>query len=341
MNLKQLSEILGLSQTTVSRALNGYPEVSEMTRSRVIEAVKLTGYLPNVSARRLATGKVGSIGLVMPVDMQHHTDVHFTEFLNGLAEEAAKVEFNLVIKPTAINAEESALKDLAAAGSVDGVFFAYMRVNDPRVASMKKLKIPYLVHGRSYGTENDFPYLDIDNEQAFFDAAKLLTQLGHRRIALINGPTAFDFTYRRTLGMRRAIEHAGLVVNEGNILHGIMSDEDGFRAMEQLLNQAAPPTAILCSSTAIALGAVRGLNMHGIKLGDEMSLIAHDDVLPLLKPENFSVPLTTTRSSLREAGIRIGQRLIAQIHGDMSYPRQEIWKTELIVRSSTGPAPAA
>jgi len=81
VNLKQLSEMLGLSQTTVSRALNGYPEVNEATRERVLQAVKETGYRPNKAAQRLATGKAGSIGLVMPTAPGHQSDVHFGEFL--------------------------------------------------------------------------------------------------------------------------------------------------------------------------------------------------------------------------------------------------------------------
>ncbi|MGO7793342.1 substrate-binding domain-containing protein, partial [Rhizobium ruizarguesonis] len=73
------------------------------------------------------------------------------------------------------------------------------------------------------------------------------------------------------------------------------------------------PTAILCSSTVLALGAIREVNQAGLRLGEDISLIAHDDVLQLLKPESFSVPLTTTRSSLRAEGVRIAQRLIGTV----------------------------
>ena len=84
---------------------------------------------------------------------------------------------------------------------------------------------------------------------------------------------------------------------------------------------------------------MRAINQAGLKLGADISLIAHDDVLPMLKPENFMVPLTTTRSSLRAAGQRIARRLIAGILDLETLPQQELWKTDLIVRASTGPAP--
>ncbi|MBO0132509.1 MULTISPECIES: LacI family DNA-binding transcriptional regulator [Agrobacterium tumefaciens complex] len=341
MNLKQLSQLLGISQTTVSRALNGYPEVSAETRRRVMEAAEKTGYRPNAAAQRLATGKVGSIGLVMPIGEHHRSDVHFGEFLSGLGEEASRSGFHLVIMPTEPEKEREALRGLAASGSVDGIYLAYMKKNDARIAMMQSLSLPFLVHGRSVGVEENYPYLDVDNEGAFRDATQLLLQLGHTRIGLLNGPEGYDFTYRRCLGVEKALAANGLTLHPNNKRHGSMTDEEGYLGMEALLSRPEKPTAILCASTALALGAIRSLNQRGLKPGRDISLIAHDDVLPLLKPDNFSVPLTTTRSSLRAAGVRVGQRLINRIKFAQMEPHQELWKAELVVRSSTGPAPKA
>jgi len=339
VNLKQLSELLGLSQTTVSRALNGYPEVNEATRERVLQAVRETGYRPNKAAQRLATGKAGSLGLVMPTAPGHQSDVHFGEFLAGLGEEAVRHDFHFVIMPADPDDEVAALRRLAISGNVDALFVAYMRGHDPRLPMLKSLSTPFVVHGRSHGTEPDYPYLDIDNEAAFYDAAKLMLQLGHKRFALMNGPEHLDFAIRRKQGLESALAERGLQLNEDCISHTLMTDEQGLVAMEQFLQLPDRPTAILCSSTVLALGAIRAVNQAGLKLGEDISLIAHDDVLPLLKPENFSVPLTTTRSSLRSAGARIAQRLIGTVKQTGSFPEQELWKTELIVRGSTGPAP--
>ncbi len=339
MNLKQLSELLGLSQTTVSRALNGYPEVNEATRERVLRAVKETGYRPNKAAQRLATGKAGSIGLVMPTAPGHQSDVHFGEFLTGLGEEAVRHDFHFVIMPADPDDEVAALRRLAISGNVDALFVAYMRGHDPRLAMLKSLSMPFVVHGRSFGSEPDYPYLDIDNEGAFYDAARLLLQLGHTRFAMMNGPAHLDFAIRRRNGVIAALAERGLELPEDCTSQTVMTDEEGLIAMERFLQLPDRPTAILCSSTVLALGAIRAVNQAGLKLGEDISLIAHDDVLPLLKPENFSVPLTTTRSSLRAAGVRIAQRLIGTVKQAGPFPEQELWKTELIVRASTGPAP--
>ena len=342
MNLKQLSQMLGLSQTTVSRALNGYPEVNHETRERVLKAVRETGYRPNKAAQRLATGKAGSIGLVMPTSPGNSSDVHFSEFLTGLGEEALRHDFHFVLTPADPNDEVGALRRLAASGNVDALFVNYMRGHDPRLEMLKSLSMPFLVHGRSIGSEPDYPFLDIDNEAAFYDATKLLLQLGHRRFALLNGPIYFDFAIRRKNGMDAALAERGLALDEACTSHTPMTDEQGLLAMERILQMEKDkrPTAVLCSSTVLALGAVRAINQAKLRLGEDISMIAHDDVLTLLKPENFTVPLTTTRSSLRAAGVRIAERLIGEIKHTETFPAQELWKAELIVRASTGVAPA-
>lgn len=340
MKLKELSALLGLSQTTISRALNGYPEVSEDTRRRVLQVAQDTGYRPNRAAQRLATGKAGSIGLIMPTAPEQSSDMHFAEFQSGLAEAAIRQDFHFVIMPTHRQDEEQAIRWLVASGSVDGYYLAYLREDDPRIPLAQSLNLPFIVHGRSIGIPEDYPYLDVDNEDAFYSATRLLTQLGHKRIALLNGPSELDFALRRKLGTERALNATGLQLDARHVRHSLMDDEQGYRGMREILTGPERPTAVLCASTVLALGAVRAMNELGLKLGRDMSLIAHDDELPLLKPENFSIPLTTTRSSLRAAGKRVGERLIAMINGAQPpLPERELWKAELVVRASTGPAP--
>jgi LacI family transcriptional regulator len=341
VNLKELSQMLGLSQTTISRALNGYPEVNEETRQRVMKAAKETGYRPNRAAQRLATGKAGSIGLIMPISPDHSSDMHFAEFQSGLAEASIVHDFHFVIMPSKAEDEEQAIRWLVASGSVDGYYLAYVREKDPRIAMAKSLSLPFIVHGRSFGLDLDYPFLDVDNEGAFYDATRFLLQLGHKRIALLNGQADLDFAHRRRLGTERALAEKGLLLDPRHTRHSFMGDEQGYRGMKEILAGPDRPTAVICASTVLALGAVRAMNELGLKLGVDISLIAHDDELPLLKPENFSTPLTTTRSSLRAAGKRIGDRLIAMINQtEPAPPEQELWKVELVVRASTGPAPA-
>ncbi|MEW9835538.1 substrate-binding domain-containing protein [Mesorhizobium marinum] len=334
MNLKQLSNMLALSQTTVSRALNGYPEVSEETRRRVADAAKRHGYRPNPSARRLATGKAGMIGYVMPTGASVDIDPHFVEFLSGLGDYARGHELDLVLSPTAADDEETTYRRIVANKQVDAVYVSSPRPADRRIALLNQLGLPFIVHGRSEGLGFDYPHLDIDNEAGFHDAARLLLQLGHTRVALINGDTSQTFAIFRERGVRRALAASGLALPPARIRSAAMTEEEGFRAAMSLLRGDEPPTAILCSSLMMALGIVRAIRDLGLAVPADVSLVAHDDVFPWLKPENFSVPLTTTRSSIRAAGERVAERLATRLSGQETEPLGEIWPVDLVVRAS-------
>ena len=334
MNLKQLSRMLELSQTTVSRALNGYPEVSEETRRRVVDAAKRHGYRPNPSARRLATGKSGMIGYVLPTGAAVDIDPHFVEFLSGLGDYARGHELDLVLSPADADDQETTYRRIVANRQVDAVYVSSPRPADRRVALLAGLGLPFLVHGRSEGLDFDYPFIDIDNEGAFHEAARLLVQLGHRRIGLINGDTRETFAIHRERGVRRALTGAGLEMDARHAVSVAMTEENGYRAARQLLEGEAAPTAILCSSLIMSLGVVRAVRELGLSVPGDLSLIAHDDVFPWLKPESFPVPLSTTRSSIRAAGARVAERLAARIAGLEDGARGEVWSVDLVVRGS-------
>lgn len=338
MNLKQLSRMLDLSQTTVSRALNGYPEVAEETRRRVVDAAKRHGYRPNPSARRLATGKAGMIGYVMPTGASVEIDPHFVEFLSGLGDYARTHELDLALSPSTMEDEETTYRRIVANRQVDAVYISSPRPKDGRIALLNELGIPFIVHGRSEGLDFDYPFLDIDNEAAFYEAARLLVQLGHRRIALINGNPDQTFAIHRERGARRALAASGVELPPARIRAMPMTEENGYAATREILAADERPTAIMCSSLLMTLGIIRALRDAGLSVPGDVSLIAHDDVFPFLRPENFPVPLATTRSSIRAAGQRIAERLAARIGGLEDGARGEVWPVDLVVRGSVAQA---
>ncbi|MDF1610135.1 LacI family DNA-binding transcriptional regulator [Hoeflea sp. YIM 152468] len=343
MNLKQLSELLELSQTTVSRALNGYPEVNEKTRRRVLEAAQQHGYKPNSNARKLATGRAGSIGYVLPVGRNVDLDPHFVEFLSGMGEHAMMRDVDLSLTPASYERESEAYRRIAASRSVDGVYLSSMRSDEKRIGLVRELRLPFLAHGRAQLPSDGYACVDIDNEGAFHDAARLLLQLGHQRLAYINGDMEFAFAVHRLNGVKRAMAAYGVPMDRLAHHSAAMNEENGYRIAMTLFGETSPatrPTGVLSASMFTTLGVVRALTHLGLSLPDDVSIITHDDVFPFLKPERFSVPLTTTRSSIRAAGARICERLVDIISGVETDPVQEIWPVELIVRASTGPAPA-
>lgn len=339
MNLKQLSAMLSLSQTTVSRALNGYPEVNEETRRRVMDAAKRHGYRPNPSARQLATGKAGMIGYVLPTGDAVDIDPHFVEFLSGMGDYARGHGLDLVLSPSSVGDEEATYRRIAAGRQVDAVYVSSPRQADRRIALLHKIGLPYVVHGRSEGLDFDYPYIDIDNEGAFREAGRLLIQLGHRRIALINGKMDETFAILRERGLRQALTETGLSLPPARTRAQPMTDEAGYRAARSLLEAPDRPSAILCSSLIMSLGVFRAARDLGLRIPQDVSVISHDDVFPWLKPESFSVPLTVTRSSIRSAGSRVAERLAARIAGVEAGAAGELWPVDLVVRASIGAAP--
>ncbi len=334
--LKDLAEHLGLSQATVSRALNGYSTVNHRTKERVLEAAARLNYRPNVSARQLATGRAGSFGLVMPRSKDFLADPHFVEFLSGLTQSLSEHELDVVLTSSD---NIQTYERFADGGKVDGFVISLPMADDPRIEALMERGFPFIVHGRT-ADASGYGYYDINNRQAFEDATRLLIDLGHRRIAFLNGREGAVFAQDRFRGYQNAMSGAGIGIDPALVFHGAMSEENGLRQTEAMFDLAQPPTAIICSSTILAIGATRRLREEGVVLGRDVSLISHDDGLSSLKTENFSVPLTVTRAPIREAGVAIGEMLIAQSKGAALAELQVVAPVELIVRGSTVAAPA-
>lgn len=335
MKLKDFAGQIGLSPTTVSRALSGYPEVSEATRRHVTEEAKRLGYRPNINAVRLATGRVGAIGIVMSRAGEHQ----FSEFMIGMAERLSQDDIDILVTPMVEHDTRDELqiyKRLAESRRVDAVIVHSPRPNDPRIALLHSLKMPFVVHGRS-STDIAHAWLDIDNEGAIRRATDHLLDLGHRRIGLINGPSGLTFSTDRLRGYQSALETHGLECNPDLIAHGHFTDEIGFRLARQLLSMSPRPTALLAGSMMTALGVYRAARAEGLTIGSDLSVVAHDDVFPFLTAENMAPALSTTRSSLRAAGSRIAALALQMLAGSDAADVAELWPTELILRQSSRP----
>ncbi len=339
MKLKELADRLGLSQTTVSRALNGYPEVNEATRSRVIDAARRFDYRPNASARRLATGRAGAIGAVLNTDRNQMFDPHYVEFLAGLGERLARDEVDIVLGTAKEGEETSSYRRIAVGNRVDALILSSPRASDERLRMLAALEMPFIVHGRTAG-QPAHAWLDIDNEGGFRHATNHLLDLGHRRIALINGTSGFTFADDRMRGFRSAMSARGVEVDERFVAGGNLTDDVGFRLAEKFLAMTPRPTAMLVSSMMMALGAFRAIRAAGLVLGRDVSMIAHDDVFPFLNADRMVPTMSTTRSSIRAAGGRIGDLVMEMLAGREPTTIHELWPVDLVVRQSTGPAPA-
>lgn len=341
MNLKELANHLGLSQTTVSRALNGYPEVSERTRQRIMAVAEEVGYQPNVLARRLATGRTGLVALLLPTDAHQVMDVHLSSFLGGLCECVTQAELDLAIKTTRRADEIETYRQIARTRRFDAVVVSAPRVGDQRIAALADTDLAFIVHGRTEAATRPYAYLDLDHAATFRHATNAAIERGHRRIALINADTEMAFARDRESGWRAALRDAGCPLTEAHKAAGPLSEDFAYRSAREMLTGAAAtrPTALLCSTVLQAHAVARAARDLGLSVGRDVSLIAHDDDLPFVRAETFDPPLTTTFSSSAKAGYRAGELLLARLAGQPVETLQEVWQAELIVRDSLQAAP--
>lgn len=342
MNLKQLSKNLGLSQTTVSRALNGYPEVNEATRQRVLKAANDHNYRPHVRAKSLATGRAYAIGHVIPISTTHEmVNPIFGDFIAGAGETYSKNGYEMTLTVVDDQDEARAYRQLMSRGSVDGVVLHAPLITDSRIDLLRELGLPFVVHGRSSEEKGDYAWLDVNNTRAFQRATDFLIDLGHTRIALLNGLENMDFAHRRRLGFTTAMAARGLTPDPDLMASEEMTETFGYRLGRHMLGLDTPPTAFLVSSLITALGVRRAVDERGLKLGEDISLITHDDALSYLANGDDVPVFTATRSSVRDAGRWTAEILLDRINDPLGPPKTRLLEAELMVGQSTGPLRSA
>jgi len=338
ISLKALSEHLELSEGTVSRALSGYPDISEKTKRRVRSAAASLGYRPNSSARRLAKGAAESIGFILPSQDGHLSEPFLGELLDGISEAIYARNWDLTVAMARSTQDEFAIIDrLVQSGRVDGLILSRTLVDDPRIDRMLELGIPFVSHGRTADAASH-AWLDVDNFAAYREMVMHLASLGHRRIAHIHGPLEFNFAVQRQAGYEQGL--ADCILERDRLLETTseLTTQGGYRAGSQLLSLPNRPTAIVCVSDMVALGVMKAIRERGWRPGREVSIIGYDG-LPI--GEHTDPPLTTMAQPLRAAGRRIADMLLAVIDGDDPKNQQELWQATLLRRETDGPPVAA
>lgn len=333
--LKDISGELGLSVATVSRALNGFPEVNKKTRDKVHEAASRLGYKPNRVAQRLVTGRSGMVGMIVKIKPDMSADQTFFEMLTGLTAALSERETDLVLAVDQAVDPVKAYQKMLERDILDGFILNAPTPNDPRVNFLKERGIPFVLHGQDR-PDSAFPFYAIDNQAVSADGVQMLNALGHRHIALINGGLHHAYAVDRYDGFNDAIAQYGLT---GSVENGASLESHGYTAALNMLSSGEAPTAFMCASTLIAGGVIRAVRDKGLRVPEDVSVMAHDDALPLTRAINFDPALTVTRAPLRDACAPLANILIDYLNGKALEDCQVLVKADLIVRGSTGPAP--
>jgi len=337
MDLKQLSRVLDLSPTTVSRALNGYAEVSEATRLRVIAAAAEHGYKPNFAARRLALQKSETVGIIYPPDVGELADPRFLEVVAGMTERFSELGIDLLIVTTRQKDELATYARMVQGRRVDALIVARTRVEDARVDYLLASGFPFVAYGRTTRSD-EYAWFDFDNALGTELAVQRLVGFGHRDIAYVQAPQLLNFAAQRYAGFRRGVAQAGLAEHGEWVAPSAMSRRGGFEAMRHLLALAKPPTAVIVDNNLAGIGAVRAVLDAGVTLGREISVIVYDGV-----PEDNLLPSPAITSIDQPTPHRAGEMLAGLMQKmQQRVPLEELqvlWHPSITPGDSDGPAP--
>jgi LacI family transcriptional regulator, galactose operon repressor len=326
--MAEVAAAAGVSVPTVSKVVNGRPDVAAATRRRVEEVLRERGYsLPHTRSR----DRVGLIDLVF-VDLGSPWAM---EILAGVEEVSHRAGTGVVV--SAVHGRKRTrpdrrwLETLAERRS-DGVLLVLSELSPAQQAHLTKLGIPVVIVDPAGAPDPAVPSVGATNWAGGVAATEHLIGLGHKRVAVIGGPTDVLCSRARVDGYRAAMNAAGLKIPAGFVRTGDFLSPTGYRETLVLLSQPRPPTAIFVCADQMALGAYEALYERGLRVPDDVSVVGFDD----LEEARWAIPpLTTVRQPLAEmAGM--GTRMLLQlIDGEeLDMLRVEL-STSLVVRSST------
>lgn len=307
VTIKDLAAELDLSITTISRALNGYSDVGDKTRKRVIEAADRLGYRPNRNAQRLVMQRTHNIGWVQPDNERKFLDPHFVEVMAGVLRSARGAHYDIVMASAVPDRELATYDRYVKDRSVDGFIVDLPRNDDPRISYLIEAGRPFVVHGRE-ARANSYGWVDVDNYDGFYRLFRLLLANGHKRLAFINGDETFTYALYRARAARHAVADAGLPMDALSIYSSDHPMGDaGYRLTDRALADKSI-TAIVYSSSLMAVegqAAIQGV-------GRKLALASMDDSLHYLDLGRLEGKVSFLRSSLHDAGVALIEELARQ-----------------------------
>lgn len=326
--------LAGVSQTTVSRVLNGSDKVRPATRDRVLKAAAELGYAPSAAAQYLRTRRSGVIGVIA----SDIVNPFFPALLDALSRETQRHGFEMILWNHDDDSSAKSVADNVARGLVDGVCVASATAGITDVDMLRRIQVPITFTNRGiHGFEAD--QVTSDNVGAAGQAASYLLSAGRRRIAAIFGPRNISTGPERESAFTGRLREGGVVIPDHWVRRGPSSFDTGYSAVQAILDSGDIPDSIYCNSDLIAFGAINAMRNRGVRVPEDVWIMGVDG-LPMSSWEVFD--LTTVEQPIEEMAARSVELLVNRIRGGENDPVRLNLATSLVVRGSTAhhPAPA-
>jgi len=319
MSLKAIAAVLGLSVTTVSRALNGYQDVAPETRKRIEEEAQRRGYRPNAAARRLKTGRANAVGLVYPINSSPLSGSDFSDMLLALDHHLARYEINLLLLADK-QQSPSNLTRLLRSGAVDALIVGHTTPEDSRLHTLLQTNFRFLALGRS-DLPSTYAWFDVDHLAGSQLAVSWSLAQGRQRIAWLGSNENSTQVRDRRQGYLTAL---------GEVAPYAMaavapSRRAGYHQTREWLAEVSVPEVIITDCAALAEGAAVALHQAGRAAGEGAILLAGWEGLP--RDAILDHPIVAIRQAApHKAGEQVAEMVMQLINGAPPETLQTLWQ---------------
>ena len=333
VTIKDIAEIAQVSHTTVSRALRNHPAISKNTAVRIQKIADELGYVPNTVARGLKTSSSRVLGVIV----RRIDDPFFGEVVDGIEEALQAEGYSLFLAASHRDPErEKAIIRTMSEHRVDGVIICSTQIGIEQVAQLQKFGVPaVLVNNQAQETLTSSIFHD--DEYGSYEITRHLLNLGHTQIGYLGNANAGKTNEDRLRGYKRALADAGLPVVEAFIKAGPNGlAEGGALAMQDCLQLAERPSALLCYNDMMAIGAIQTLQTAGLRVPDDCSVAGFDNIS---LSAYVSPPLTTFHQPKKEIGREAALMMLRCLQAETkdAEPEIKLLRGELVWRASTAP----
>lgn len=330
VRLQDVADLVGVSMKTVSNVVHGYAHVSPALREKVQNAIAELGYRPNLTARRLATGRMGMIALAIPEIDQFY----FAELARHIGHAANEKGYRIIVEQTLndVEAERAVIRDREE-GLVDGIVFQPARIDTREIARLRP-GTPLVLLGEA-ARPLSVDHVMIDNTRAARDGVEMLLRSGRTRVAFlafVRGDIT-ESTHLRLLGYQEALLDAGVELDPALVLQTDgFALEDGVAAISAAVSAGVRFDAVLCRDDQFAMAALRGLALAGRRVPEDVAVLGWDDTAIA----RYSTPALSSVSPDKRALAETALRLLAErMAGYDGIGRHEIVPHTIVERSTT------
>ncbi len=328
--ISDVAKKLGVSKSTVSRALNNSPEISDATKERIRKVAQALNYEPNHIARSLTTKKTWTVGVLL----EDISNSFFTEVAKGIETVMNQAGYMMLLTSSDFNAEnEYSLTKNLIRNRVDGMLITPISSESITIELLKQRKVPFFIMN-AQSEDDTVSWIDTDNFKGGYLAAKYLLELGHRRFMFVRSMILFG-NRQRYAGFEKAIAEYGLDMRDNVILGDAVNSKAGYEVVRAYLKKHGKknlPSAILTTNDATAIGVMECLLEHEIRIPEDVSIIGYDDIniAALIR-----VPLTTIHQPKFKMGELAARKLLERLSGEGQGKAEHIvLEPRLFVRKS-------